>query len=98
VDEAGALLGHYYWIEGAVVEGQRRGRTIGFPTANLRPDNELIPPRGVYATITMLDGVAYQSLTNIGTRPTFENDEAIVIETHVLDFDRDLYDSRMRLG
>ena len=98
VDEAGALLGHYYTIEGTVVQGQQRGRVLGFPTANLCSDNELIPPRGVYATTMTLDGVAHPSITNIGSRPTFENDETTVIETHVLDFNRDLYGERLRLG
>ena len=50
VDEAGALLGHHYAIDGTVVEGAKRGREIGFPTANLSTDNELVPPHGVYAT------------------------------------------------
>jgi riboflavin kinase/FMN adenylyltransferase len=98
VDEAGALLGHYYTIDGIVVQGQQRGRVLGFPTANLCPDNELIPPKGVYATATTLDAVVYQSITNIGSRPTFENDETTVIETHVLDFNRDLYGEKLRLG
>jgi riboflavin kinase / FMN adenylyltransferase len=98
VDEAGALLGHYYTIDGTVVQGQQRGRVLGFPTANICPDNEVIPPTGVYATTVILDGIAYQSMTNIGSRPTFESGEAIVIETHVLDFDRNLYGQNLRLG
>ena len=57
VDEAGALLGHHYAIDGSVVHGQQRGRGLGFPTANLCTENELIPPRGVYATTATLDGV-----------------------------------------
>ena len=58
VDEAGALLGRVYAIDGMVVEGRRRGRELGFPTANLETQNELIPPHGVYATIVTIDGVA----------------------------------------
>src|SRR6188768_4027736 len=57
VDEAGALLGHQYFVDGCVVVGDRRGRTVGFPTANLSTDNELLPPNGVYATTLTLDGV-----------------------------------------
>jgi riboflavin kinase / FMN adenylyltransferase len=98
LDGAGALLGHYYTIDGTVVRGEQRGRLLGFPTANLRTDNELLPPNGVYATTMTLEGVAYQSVTNIGSRPTFEGDQSIVIETHVLDFDRDLYGEQLRLG
>jgi riboflavin kinase/FMN adenylyltransferase len=98
VDEAGALLGHHYTIEGSVVLGQQRGRGLGFPTANICSENELIPPGGVYATTAIVNGVAYPSITNIGTRPTFENGSENVIETHLMDFDRDLYDTRLRLG
>lgn len=98
VDEAGALLGHHYAIEGSVVHGQHRGRDLGFPTANLCSDNELIPPRGVYATTATLDGIAHPAMTNIGTRPTFENTDATVIETHVLGLDKDLYGAHLKLG
>jgi riboflavin kinase/FMN adenylyltransferase len=98
VDEAGALLGHHYEIEGTVVKGQRRGRDLGFPTANVCTENELVPPRGVYATTASLNTVAYPSITNIGIRPTFESGEETVIETHVLDFDKELYGARLRLG
>jgi riboflavin kinase/FMN adenylyltransferase len=61
-------------------------------------ENELVPPRGVYATTAILDGMAYPSVTNIGTRPTFEKGEEHVVETHLLDFDKDLYGVRLRLG
>jgi len=98
VDEAGALLGHHYAIEGVVVQGQQRGRGLGFPTANLCAENELLPPRGVYATTAMLGGVAHPSMTNIGTRPTFESGETLAVETHIMGFDQDLYGTRLRLG
>src|SRR5215203_5913137 len=99
VDEAGALLGHYYAVDGTVVNGQKRGRELGFPTANICPENELVPPAGVYATTMNIEGVAYPSITNIGTRPTFETgEEIVVIETHVLDFDKDVYGQKVRLG
>ena len=98
VDEAGALLGHHYTIDGSVAQGQKRGRELGFPTANVCAENELVPPAGVYATTVTIDGVAYPSITNIGTRPTFESGQENVIEAHVLDFEKDLYGSRLRLG
>jgi riboflavin kinase/FMN adenylyltransferase len=98
MDEAGALLGHYYTIGGTVVQGQKRGKGLGFPTANVCADNELIPPSGVYATTTSVDGAAFPSVTNIGTRPTFEEGQEIVIESHVLDFDKDLYGVKLKLG
>jgi riboflavin kinase/FMN adenylyltransferase len=84
VDEAGALLGHHYAIDGTVVEGARRGREIGFPTANLSTDNELVPPNGVYATAVTIDGQLRPSVTNIGHRPTFGEQLATTIETHVI--------------
>jgi riboflavin kinase/FMN adenylyltransferase len=98
VDEAGALLGHHYAIEGTVVTGQKRGRGLGFPTANMCSENELLPPHGVYATTTILGGVAYPSITNIGTRPTFESGADSIVETHLLNFDKDLYGVLLRLG
>ncbi len=98
VDEAGALLGHAYEIEGRVVRGAERGRAIGFPTANLQTENELIPPNGVYATTVRLDGLIVPSITNIGLRPTFRDVAAPVMETHLMGVERDLYDVRLRLG
>ncbi len=98
VDEAGALLGHHFFIDGQVVRGAGRGREIGIPTANLSTTNELVPPHGVYATTLTVDGVVHSSVTNIGTRPTFGDVKAPVIETHALDFNRDLYDRVVRLG
>jgi riboflavin kinase/FMN adenylyltransferase len=98
VDEAGALLGHHFAIEGRVVEGAKRGRELGFPTANLETPNELVPPSGVYATAASIDGVVYPSVTNIGTRPTFGDVTRTVIETHLLDADHDLYGRPLRLA
>jgi riboflavin kinase/FMN adenylyltransferase len=98
VDEASALLGHPYFIDGMVVKGDQRGRTIGFPTANLCTDNELVPPHGVYATTAIVDGIVRPSITNIGTRPTVDETGKMTIETHLFDFDRDLYGQTIRLA
>lgn len=98
VDEAGALLGHQYCVEGHVVRGDRRGRTLGFPTANVCTDNELLPPHGVYATTVTLEGIVRPSITNVGTRPTVESSGRTTIETHVFDFDRDLYGAAVRVS
>lgn len=98
VDEAGALLGHQYFIDGMVVPGAARGRSLGFPTANLVTQNELLPPSGVYATTAMLDGIARASVTNVGVRPTVEDAGRLSVETHIFDFDRDLYGASLRLG
>jgi riboflavin kinase/FMN adenylyltransferase len=98
VDEAGALLGHPYFVDGIVVEGARRGRELGFPTANLNVVNELVPPNGVYATTVQLDSVIHPSITNVGLRPTFGDTVRPVVETHVLAFEGDLYGAPVRLG
>jgi len=98
VDEAGALLGHQFCIDGVVVEGKRRGHAIGFPTANLLTENELIPPNGVYATMVTIDGIVHPSMSNIGVRPTFGDSTATTIEAHVLGYSGDLYGRQVRLG
>jgi riboflavin kinase / FMN adenylyltransferase len=98
VDEAGALLGHEYCIDGTVMRGDQRGRTLGFPTANLCTENELLPPHGVYATTTRIGGIVHPSITNVGTRPTVDQSGRTTIETHVFDFDRDLYGQSIRVG
>jgi len=98
VDEAAALLGHAYVVDGVVVRGEQRGRTIGFPTANLCTENELVPPHGVYATSAILDGIVMPSVTNIGTRPTVDASGRTSIETHIFDLDRDLYGAPLRLA
>jgi riboflavin kinase/FMN adenylyltransferase len=98
VDEAGALLGHQYFIDGTVIHGDHRGRTIGFPTANLCTHNELLPPHGVYATTARVGAVIYPSVANIGTRPTVDSSGRTTIEAHVFNFDRDIYGATVRLG
>jgi riboflavin kinase/FMN adenylyltransferase len=98
VDEAGALLGRQYFIDGTVVRGDGRGRTIGFPTANLCTDNELLPPHGVYATTATLGGLARASVTNVGVRPTVDGSGTTTIETHLFGVEDDLYGSSVRVG
>jgi riboflavin kinase/FMN adenylyltransferase len=98
VDEAAALLGHHFFLDGVVTRGAGRGREIGFPTANICSENELIPPTGVYATLVTIDGIVHPSITNIGFRPTFGQSDHATIETHVFDLDRDLYGQRLRLA
>jgi riboflavin kinase / FMN adenylyltransferase len=98
VDEAGALLGHTYSLDGTVVRGDQRGRTIGFPTANLCTENELLPPHGVYATTARIRDVVHASVTNVGIRPTVDQSGRTTIETHIFNFDRDIYGAPVRLG
>lgn len=91
------MLGRPYGVEGVIIRGNRRGHTIGFPTANLKPHNRVIPKFGVYATATLVDGTWRRSITNIGVRPTFENDAEPSIETYLFDFDGDLYGDVLRV-
>jgi riboflavin kinase/FMN adenylyltransferase len=91
------MLGRPYGVEGVITRGNRRGHTIGFPTANLKPHNRVIPKFGVYATATLLDGAWRRSITNIGVRPTFENNAEPSIETYIFDFDGDLYGDVLRV-
>ena len=98
VDEAGALLGHQYYLDGIVIRGAQRGRTLGFPTANLCTENELWPPHGVYATTATIGGIVYASITNIGIRPTVDHSGQATVETHVFNYDGDLYGVAIRVG
>lgn len=91
------MLGRPYGVEGVIIRGNRRGHTIGFPTANLKPHNRVIPKFGVYATATLVDGTWRRSITNIGVRPTFENDAEPSIESYLFDFDGDLYGDVLRV-
>ena len=91
VEQAADWLGRPYAIRGLVVQGDRRGRTIGFPTANVEPwIEQVIPANGVYACFVTLGSERFNAVTNVGQRPTF-NGEGIRIEAHLLDFDRDIY-------
>ncbi len=98
VDEAAALLGREYFVDGKVVAGDHRGQQLGFPTANLETANEMVPPNGVYATLLLLEGEIHPAVTNVGVRPTFGETYRVVVETHVLDLDRDLYGRDVRLA
>lgn len=91
------LMGHYFQIGGKVIASDRRGRILGFPTANLdiKPQQAL-PGNGIYATITQVDDKQFPSATNIGTRPTFGEGEKNV-ETHLLNYKGDLYGKEIRV-
>jgi riboflavin kinase / FMN adenylyltransferase len=93
---AARLLGRSHFLSGKVIHGRERGRTIGFPTANLDSETECVPPDGVYATRVVLPDGAFPSITNIGMRPTFQ-ETARSIEAHIFDFNRDIYDRRIKL-
>ena len=92
MEEVGSLMGHRYQLDGTVVLGDQRGRTIGFPTLNVDIEKDrLIPPNGVYITETFIKNEKYASVTNIGSRPTFTIDSKNHLETHLLDFNEDVY-------
>ena len=98
VDAAADLLGHPYALTGVVVEGDRRGRHLGFPTANLAWEQEQLPASGVYVTEALLPhhGGPYLGLTNVGEKPTFEG-QRLTVETHLPGFEGDLYGARLDL-
>jgi riboflavin kinase / FMN adenylyltransferase len=93
---AALLLGRPHFLRGPVVHGRERGRTIGFPTANIRSRTECLPPDGVYATRVVIEEGSHPSITNIGMRPTFGEPERS-IEAHIFDFNRDIYDREVKL-
>ena len=97
LDEATALLGRWYRLPGTVAPGDARGRTLGFPTANVVSDERrCVPASGVYATWLYAQGQWLPAATSIGTRPTFAG-RATTVEAFVLDFDGDLYDAAVAL-
>jgi len=97
VNLARRMLGRPYGVEGQIIHGFERGRTIGFPTANLHPNNRVIPKFGVYATATLIEGKWRRSITNVGIRPTFEDANNPSIESYIFDFDGDLYGDVLRV-
>lgn len=97
VEAAARLLGRPYRLTGEVVQGQQRGRSIGFPTANLATwDQQVLPATGVYACRAFLGGERLHAVTNVGQRPTFDG-QGITIEAHLLDFERDIYGQELAL-
>lgn len=99
LDEATTLLSRPYTVKGLVVHGEARGRTIGFPTANVELSHPyVIPKLGVYAIQVIVDGTTYGGVLNIGKKPTFHNDLPLpVFEAHLFDFSGDLYDCELQL-
>ena len=97
VDEAEQLLGYPYALEGEVVHGDKRGRVIGFPTANIDVQNEILPAFGVYACEVMRNtkGTLHHAVMNCGYRPTLGQDLRLQVEAHLLDFDDDLYGEKL---
>ncbi|SHG56685.1 riboflavin kinase / FMN adenylyltransferase [Thermosyntropha lipolytica DSM 11003] len=99
IKRASKILGYYPFVEGRVVEGEKRGREIGFPTANLAVDEDImIPGKGVYAAIADVDGQKYKCMVNIGNKPTFHEHFPVSIEAHLLDFRELIYGKLLNIS
>lgn len=98
IERATFLMGRDYMVSGTVCEGNHIGRTLGFPTCNLIPqEDKLLPPDGVYVTITEVEGIRYPSVTNIGFKPTVSANETYCLETHLLDVEVPCYDKEIKV-
>jgi len=98
VDVAERFLGAPFQMRGTIVDGDKRGRTLGFPTANLVPDSALtVPGHGVYACRAEIDGEGFVAAVNVGVRPTFRTGRGLLVEAFLLDFDADVYGRELRL-
>ena len=98
IEEANSMLGYNYFMNGTIVKGRQLGRELGFPTANIDPysQNKLIPKDGVYAVETIVEGVRYFGMMNIGSNPTVnDNPSKRTIEVNIFDFDRYIYQSKI---
>lgn len=92
INEANRLLGLEYEIAGSVIHGQKKGRTIGFPTANIQIEKDyLLPKPGVYKGKCRVDGQSYRAMINIGHNPTFNPQQTLSVEAHLLNFEGDIY-------
>ena len=96
IEIANDLLGRLYEIEGSVIKGKARGKALGFPTANIETENEIIPP-GVFISTAWIDSKSFPSLTNVGNRPTFHQKETI-IESFIINLNRNLYGEKIRVN
>lgn len=98
IDDAGKLLGRPYSISGTVIRGDKVGRQLGFPTANLDVSGLALPPKGVYVADALFDGRVLPAVLNIGIRPTLrDGDTTVRVEVHLLDYEGDLYDKELEV-
>lgn len=101
MESAAKLLGRAFEVPGIVVHGDKRGRTIGFPTANIQSmEGSFIPATGVYAVKILVQNKWYDGVCNVGYKPTFKNpeDKQLTIEVHILDFDKNIYGEEVKVG
>jgi riboflavin kinase / FMN adenylyltransferase len=98
INLARRMLGRPYGVESRVIEGHKVGKEkLHYATANLKPHNAVIPANGVYITLTLIEGEWRRSITNVGVRPTFGGDSEVTVETHVMNFDQELYGEKIRV-
>ena len=99
VSHASKMLGRNYYLRGKVVNGEKRGSRVGFPTANLETDAEILPLNGVYATFIEVNSQKYRAVTNIGYKPTFRNEKEgrPTIESHIINFSGDIYGKEIKV-
>jgi riboflavin kinase / FMN adenylyltransferase len=98
LDKTQEFLGRRYYLRGPVRVGYQRGRTIGVPTANISPEIEFVPRKGVYFTKVYWNDQIFSAITNIGFNPTFENsDSYLKVETHIFDFNQDIYGDQIKV-
>jgi len=98
IEKANEMLGMEYSISGKVVKGNELGRTIGFPTANVKyPENLIKMPYGCYKTTLKIKDNIYKSITNVGVKPTVEKKAAPLLETHILNFDKNIYGQEIEI-
>lgn len=100
MEKANALLGYGYFVEGTVLHGRKMGKAVlGIPTINLIPPKEkLLPPFGVYLSITEWNGKSYPGITNIGCKPTIEGENPTGVETHIFDFQEEIYGKEVKVS
>ncbi len=93
LSRANNMLGYYYFAKGTVAQGAKRGRQLGFPTANIHIDNpnKLLPDTGVYLVASKIDEEKHYGMANLGIRPTFTDDKVPTLEVHFFDFNKDIY-------
>jgi riboflavin kinase/FMN adenylyltransferase len=96
---ANEFLGYRYSVRGKVVEGEKIGRSIGFPTANVEPDEsyKLIPGKGVYSVTVLYHGLLYRGMANLGSRPTVSDSDERILEVNLFDFEGDLYEKEIKI-
>ena len=98
METAQALLGHPFSVCFPVIQGKQLGRTIGIPTINqVFPEGHIVPSRGIYACSCFVDGEIYPAAANVGVRPTVEDQGTVNCETHIINYEGDLYNKEVRI-